>query len=48
LREVTEGYPDRFAKLELKNIEDFGGWAQAYTTHFADGGVFDRIYRPGS
>jgi len=22
----------------------FGGWAKAQQTHFADGGVFDRIY----
>jgi sulfate transport system substrate-binding protein len=48
LRDVTERYPDRFAKLELMNIEDFGGWAKAYKTHFADGGIFDQIYRPGS
>ncbi len=47
MREVTERYPDRFAKLELLSIEDFGGWAKAYKTHFADGGIFDQIYRPG-
>jgi sulfate/thiosulfate transport system substrate-binding protein len=48
LQEVTERYPDRFARLELMSIEDFGGWAKAYKTHFADGGIFDQIYRPGS
>ena len=47
MREVTERYPDSFAKLELLSIEDFGGWAKAYKTHFADGGIFDQIYRPG-
>jgi sulfate/thiosulfate transport system substrate-binding protein len=47
-QEVTEGYADRFAQLELMNIEDFGGWAKAYKTHFAEGGIFDQIYRPGS
>ena len=47
-QEATEGYPDRFAQLELINIEDFGGWAEAYKTHFAEGGIFDQIYRPGS
>ena len=26
---------------------DFGGWAKAQKTHFADGGVFDQIYQPG-
>ena len=24
----------------------FGGWTKAQATHFADGGVFDRIYKP--
>src|SRR5437764_5207521 len=48
LQEVIERYSDRFAKLELINIEDFGGWAKAYKTHFAEGGIFDQIYRPGS
>ena len=23
---------------------DFGGWAKAQKTHFADGGEFDRIF----
>jgi ABC-type sulfate transport system substrate-binding protein len=26
--------------------EIFGGWQKAQKTHFADGGVFDQIYRP--
>ena len=41
-------YADRFAKLELLTIADFGGWAAAQKAHFAEGGVFDQIYRPGS
>jgi sulfate transport system substrate-binding protein len=24
---------------------EFGGWARAQKTHFADGGVFDQIYQ---
>jgi sulfate transport system substrate-binding protein len=28
----------------LVTIADFGGWPGALATHFADGGVFDRIY----
>ncbi len=24
---------------------DFGGWAKAQETHFADGGEFDRIFK---
>ena len=30
--------------LDLVTINDFGGWDAAYEKHFADGGVFDRIY----
>ena len=26
----------------------FGGWQKAQATHFADGGMFDQIYQPGS
>jgi ABC-type sulfate transport system substrate-binding protein len=26
--------------------KDFGGWANAQKTHFAEGGVFDQIYKP--
>ncbi len=37
----------RFPKLDLVSIDkDFGGWGTAQKTHFADGGVFDQIYRP--
>jgi sulfate/thiosulfate-binding protein len=35
----------RFPKLDLVTIDkDFGGWAKAQATHFADGGTFDQIY----
>ena len=40
------GYASRFPKLRLFNISFFGGWRNAQKTHFADGGVFDQIYRP--
>jgi sulfate transport system substrate-binding protein len=36
----------RFPELELFGIDRFGGWATAQATHFADGGVFDQIFRP--
>ena len=26
----------------------FGGWQKAQKTHFADGGTFDQIYKPGA
>ena len=39
----------RFPKLALVTIDDrFGGWAKAQATHFAYGGTFDQIYRPGN
>jgi sulfate transport system substrate-binding protein len=38
---------DRFPELELFRVEDVaGGWAQAHTSHFADGALFDQMYRP--
>ncbi len=42
-------YASKFPKIPLVTIDDpiFGGWAKAQPQHFADGGLFDRIYRPG-
>ncbi|MDO9710578.1 sulfate ABC transporter substrate-binding protein [Paracraurococcus sp. LOR1-02] len=38
----------RFPAMELVTVDGaFGGWQAAQRTHFGDGGVFDRIYRPG-
>jgi sulfate transport system substrate-binding protein len=38
-------YPAR--QLPLVTIDDiFGGWTKAQARHFADGGVFDQIYKP--
>jgi sulfate transport system substrate-binding protein len=38
-------YARQFPKLSLFTIDQvFGGWAKAQKTHFADGGVFDKIY----
>jgi sulfate/thiosulfate-binding protein len=38
----------KFPKLELVNIDAFGGWAKAQETHFADGGIFDLLYKPSN
>ena len=39
----------RFPQIRLVTIDGvFGGWAKAQTTHFADGGIFDQIHRPGA
>jgi sulfate transport system substrate-binding protein len=42
--EVAAKYASTFPKVNLVTIADFGGWAKAQATHFADGGTFDRIY----
>ena len=46
LQAVADKYADKFAKLDLVTIADFGGWKAAQAKHFADGGVFDQIWRP--
>jgi len=38
-----------FARIEQFTVDEmFGGWRQAQRTHFARGGTFDQIYRPGA
>ncbi len=38
----------RFPQLKLVTIDQaFGGWTKAQAEHFADGGLFDQIYKPG-
>ena len=45
LKEVADKHAGQFSKLELFTIDDvFGGWQKAQRTHFADGGIFDKIY----
>ncbi len=42
---VLQKYADKFdLDMELCNINDFGGWDNAYEVYFKDGGVFDEIY----
>ena len=46
---IATKYANSFAKVTLFSIDQvFGGWAVAQKTHFADGGVFDQIYKPGA
>ena len=43
--DILKEYSDVFdLNMELKNIQDFGGWEEVQKKHFADGGIFDRIY----
>jgi sulfate/thiosulfate transport system substrate-binding protein len=42
---VLEAYKDKFAPVNLFKLQDvFGSWALAQKNHFADGGIFDKIY----
>ena len=44
---VALKYAAQFPAIQLVGIEEeFGGWAKAQELHFADGGIFDRIYQP--
>lgn len=46
---VAAKYSTSFANVKLFTIDElFGGWAKAQKTHFADGGTFDQLYKPGS
>jgi sulfate transport system substrate-binding protein len=45
---VAAKYAATFAQVKLFTIDQaFGGWQAAQKAHFADGGTFDQIYRPG-
>ncbi|MFD7524752.1 sulfate ABC transporter substrate-binding protein [Paenibacillus chitinolyticus] len=48
LESVAKQYENQFKQVNLFKIDDpeFGGWAKVQKTHFADGGVFDQIYKP--
>ena len=40
-------YAGQFTKVKLVTIDGvFGGWQKAQKTHFAEGGVFDQIFKP--
>ncbi|WP_298482956.1 sulfate ABC transporter substrate-binding protein [uncultured Ruminococcus sp.] len=42
---ILQEYADVFnLDINLVTIDDFGGWDEAQSKHFADGGVFDEIY----
>jgi sulfate/thiosulfate-binding protein len=44
---ITAKYAANFPQLKLVTVDsEFGGWAKAQQTHFADGGIFDQIYQP--
>ncbi|OQW58060.1 MAG: ABC transporter permease [Proteobacteria bacterium SG_bin9] len=44
--EIAKQYESSFAKVDLFTIDDvFGGWTKAQKDHFAEGGIFDQIYK---
>ena len=48
-KNVAARFANSFARVKLFTIDEvFGGWQKAQKTHFADGGVFDQIYKPGT
>jgi len=49
LESVARKYDRQFAQVALFRLQDyFGDWQRAQKAHFADGGTFDQIYRPGA
>ena len=43
--DILTEFSDTFdLNINLVTIDDFGGWDQAQSVHFTDGGVFDQIY----
>jgi sulfate/thiosulfate-binding protein len=44
---IASKYAGAFASVKLFTIDEaFGGWQNAQKSHFADGGIFDQIYKP--
>jgi sulfate/thiosulfate transport system substrate-binding protein len=44
---VAAKHASEFTNLKLFTIDEvFGGWTKAQSTHFADGGIFDRLSKP--
>jgi sulfate/thiosulfate transport system substrate-binding protein len=43
--QVAARHTAQFPPMHLVTIDEvFGGWAKAQATHFADGGIFDKMY----
>lgn len=45
LGEVATKFETKFPKVTLFTVDEvFGGWSAAHKKHFAEGGIFDKIY----
>jgi sulfate transport system substrate-binding protein len=43
---VADRYAEQFPPMQLFTVDAvFGGWARAQAEHFADGGVYDRLFQ---
>ena len=43
---IQTEFKQQFPELKLVNInQEFGGWKKAQSEFFADGAIFDQIYR---
>jgi sulfate/thiosulfate transport system substrate-binding protein len=47
LAEVVAESEKQFPKIKLITAEELGGWQKLHKEHFADGGIFDQLYKPG-
>ena len=46
---VAERYAEQFPPMKLFTVDvAFGGWARAQSEHFADGGIYDRLFMAAS
>jgi sulfate transport system substrate-binding protein len=47
--EVAARYKEQFPEMHMFTVDDvFGGWARAQAEHFADGGIYDRLFLAAS
>ena len=47
--EVMARYPEQFPEIRMFTVDAvFGGWARAQAEHFADGGIYDRLFLAAS
>jgi sulfate/thiosulfate transport system substrate-binding protein len=47
--EVAARYAQQFPEIRTFTVDAvFGGWARAQAEHFADGGIYDRLFLPAS
>jgi len=47
--EVAARYAEQFPKIRMFTVDAvFGGWARAQAEHFADGGIYDRLFQAAS